>query len=157
MAYTTDLTSGFGTVMPSSGGGKLYVLQKYVDFSVTANNLAQNETMCLFHIPAGVLAREVGMWVITADADVSDVDIGYATTSGTVAEADSFVDGATLAATGWIRDVLGETFSFNGTAGFVYTAEWDIVLTNKDTDTINGAKILFYVIAIDLREQTDQF
>lgn len=157
MAYTKDVTTGFTSVLPACARDKLYVLQKYVDFTDTDNALANAETMGIFDIPAGVLVREVGMWVITADADISDVDMGSYSTAGVAVGATTFVGSATIASTGWKRDVLGQTYSFDGTAGYISASDWSIGFSNNDAQTINEAKIMFFAICIDLREQAQLF
>lgn len=152
MAFTVDLTSAEGTTVPVDGINKCFVMRRTVDFTKTANQLAQTATMALFDIPAYILVREVYMVVTTADADVSDVDIGTFSTAGVAVSADGFIDGATIASTGIKRDVAGETYSINdGTAGYVAAAAWSVGLTNNDADTINGAVITFCAECVDLR------
>jgi hypothetical protein len=108
--------------------------------------------MGLFKVPAGVLVEEVLMRVKTPDADVTDVDIGAYSTAGVAVSADGFMDGATLANAGIVRDLAGETYSRqDGTAGYSSTSEWMIGLLNNDADTINEAVVEFIAICVDCR------
>ena len=153
MAFTKDLTTTDGYAVPVDGVvGKEFQMNRRVDFSVAANQLAQNEIVALFKVPAGVLVEEVIPYVETPDTDVTDVDIGGFTTAGVAIVADGFIDGGTLAAAGAVRDFAGETYSRqDGTAGFCSTSNWIIGLTNKDADTLNGAVVNFVAICKDLR------
>ena len=125
MAYDLDLTDNSAS-LAWDGRNKQVVLTKEVDFSVAANQLANTKNMCLFNIPAGVLIDEVLAIVKTADADIST--------------------------TGIKRDLAGETYSkTNGTAGYYCTVDTDIVVTNNDAQTINGAVVVFVALCTDLR------
>lgn len=149
MAFTVDKTSGDGYALPRDGQGKTFVLEKEVDFSLAANQLAQTEIMALFKIPADVLVQEVLMEVLTADTDVTDVDIGSFTTAEVAVAADGFVDGGTLASLGYVRDVSGETYS--PPTGYISTGDWIVGLTNNDANAINEAKVRFLAVCLDLR------
>jgi hypothetical protein len=153
MAIHIDLTSAEGYAVPVDGAvGRTFQMVRHVDFTETANQLAQTEIMALFKVPAGVLVKEVMIYVETADADVSDVDIGNASSAGVTISADGFVDGATLASTGLKRDLAGETYSLqDGTAGYCSTSDTIIILTNNDADTINGAIVNFIARCEDCR------
>jgi hypothetical protein len=151
MAYDIDLTDN-GASLAWDGINRQVVLKKTVDFSVAANNLAQNKVAALFNIPAGVLIEEVLMVVKTGDAQVSDVHIGIATasTQATIS-ADGFLNSLSMVTAGCIRDLAGETYSKqDGTAGYYTLVDCDIILTNVDADTINGAIVDFFAICIDL-------
>lgn len=152
MAYDLDLTDNSAS-LAWDGRNKQVVLTKEVDFSVAANQLANTKNMCLFNIPAGVLIDEVLAIVKTADADISDIDIGIFTASTqAVISVDGFVDGADISTTGIKRDLAGETYSkTNGTAGYYCTVDTDIVVTNNDAQTINGAVVVFVALCTDLR------
>ncbi len=152
MAFDVDLTSRESACEPVDGILKKFVMKRRVDFTQTANQLATAKTMGLFQVPAYVLVEEVFMVVRTADADITDVDIGRFSAAGVVAAVDAFVDGATIAATGLVRDLAGETYSRqDGTAGYMGEAAWAIGLTNNDAQTINEAIIDFFAVCVDLR------
>ena len=152
MAFDIDLTANEGAVLPWEGKDKYFVMKKRVDFTESANQLANAKSMGLFDIPAYVLVEEVFMVVRTADADITDVDIGRYSTAGVVASVDGFVDGATLAATGLVRDLAGETYSKqDGTFGYMGTSDWAIGLYNNDAQTIDEAVVDFYAVCMDLR------
>ncbi len=152
MAFTVDLTAYEDPCVPVDGINRHVCLTRKVDFTETANQLIQTATMGLFLVPAYVLIEEVLILVTTADADITDVDIGRYSTAGVVAAVDAFVDGATLAATGLVRDLAGETYSrTDGTAGYMGEAAWAIGLINNDADTLNGAVVKFIALGVDLR------
>jgi hypothetical protein len=152
MAFTKDLTENDGYAPPVDGLNKKFVMKRRVDFTVAANQLANAQTMGLFNVPAGVLVEETLMNVVTPDADITDVDIGSFTTAGVAVVADGFVDGATLAAAGVVRDLAGETYSRqDGTAGYSSTSNWKIGFTNNDAQTINEAVVDFFALCVDLR------
>jgi len=123
--------------------GVQFMLEASVDFTVTANQLAQNETMALFDLPADTIVTQAFIEVETVDSDITDVDLGCSTDGSTAAD---LIDGATLAATGYVT---------NGTylpAG--YDAAQQVVLTNKDADTLNGAKIRVVLICFDASDRS---
>ncbi len=152
MAFAKNLTTSEGFSLPVDGLTKDVVLRKRVDFTAAANQLAQNEIMALFKIPAFVLVEEVFMVVRTADTDITDVDIGSFTTAGVAVSADGFMDGLSLAAEGLIRDLAGETYSpQDQTAGYMGTSDWVVGFTNKDAQTIDGAIVDFFAVCKDLR------
>jgi len=134
-------------------GLKKSIVQKVeVDFSIAANNLAQNKVMAVMRIPAGVLIEEIMLNVKTADADISDVDVGIATasTEATIS-ADGFINNADISTTGLKRDLAGETYSRqDGTAGYFTSVETDIIITNKDAQTIDEAVIDVIAVLKDL-------
>ena len=153
MAFEINLASSENAAVPVDGSiGKNFIMRREVDFTVAANQLAQTKAMGLFKVPAGVLVEEVLMRVKTPDADVTDVDIGSYSTAGVAVVADGFMDGATLANAGIVRDLAGETYSRqDGTAGYSSTSEWMIGLLNNDADTINEAVVEFIAICVDCR------
>jgi len=119
--------------------GESYRLQQTINFVTTANQLAQNETMALFDIPADTIIEQAFIEITTAQATVTDVDLGCSTDGSTAAD---LIDGATLAATGYVT---------NGTylpAG--YNAAQQVVLTNKDAQTIATAVIRVIVVCRDV-------
>ena len=152
MAFTVDLTENEGVAISVDSINRHFSMTRDVDFTETANQLIQTATMGLFLVPAFVLIEEVMILVLTADADITDVDIGRYSTAGVAAAADAFVDGATLANTGLVRDLAGETYSrTDGTAGYMGQADWAIGLINNDAQTLNEAKIRFIALGVDLR------
>lgn len=108
-----------------------------IAFTTTANQLAQNETMALFDIPAYAIIEDAFLNVRTADTDVTDVDLGISTDGSTN---DTLVDGASLATTGTKRGGTNAVVSQKVGATAV-----QVVLTNKDSDTINGAVVEVWV------------
>jgi len=123
----------------ASDVGKEYILSQTVAFTTTANQLAQNETMALFDIPANTMVSAAWIKVTTADTDITDVDLGVSTDGSTNA---TLIDGATLATTG---------YKTNGTyLPIAVTAANQVVLTNKDADTINGAVITVVIVCRSL-------
>jgi hypothetical protein len=114
--------------------GRDFVLEREIDFSVTANNLAQNATMALWDIPADTIITDAFIEVTTVSSDVTDIDLGCSTDGSTAAD---LIDGATLANLGYVT---------NGTvlpAG--YNAAQQVVVTNKDANTMDAAKVRFII------------
>ncbi len=150
MAFKVDKCDS--PAMPWDGREKEFLLKKRIDFRLSANQLAQNEIMGIFEIPGNVLVEEVLLNVITADADVSDVDVGSFSTAGVAVAADGFIDGADVSTGGVKRDIADETYSLtNGTGGYVASANWKIGLTNKDAQALDAAVIDVIARCIDLR------
>lgn len=133
MAYNVDIEPTSGA-LPHSTLPSVNRLKFRVDFTDSDNNLAQNETMKLWTIPANTWVLNAFIDVITADADVSDVDLGYGDGTAGQATNDDFVDGVTLATT-------GRKFTAGMTAPVNITSETGLLLENNDADTINGAVI----------------
>lgn len=151
MAFDIDQTTYDGYAPAEDGFMKSFIMKRTVDFTVAANALAQTKVMGLFKVPAYVLVREVIMVVKTADAQVSDVDIGSYSTAAVAVDADGFHNGSTLASTGIIRDLSAAYNLLAGTAGYVSATNWTIGFLNNDADTINDAKIDFFADCVDLR------
>jgi len=121
--------------------GKFYMLEIDVDFTVTANQLAQNEVMALFDIPADTLILHGSIEVTTADTDVSDMNLGCSTDGST---ANDIIDAADVSSTG---------YKVNGTyLPSMYNAAQQVTLTNIDTDTINEAIIRVILFCADVSE-----
>lgn len=100
-----------------------------VDFTETANQLAQNETMALLDIEADKRVHAL-IKVVTADTDITDVDLGLSSAGATAAD---LADGVTFASAAYVE---------NATLLYVNTSEAkQLVLTNKDAQTINQAVI----------------
>jgi len=153
MAFKVNLCTNQRPALPWDGRNKHFVMKKRVDFTQAANQLATDEIMALFDVPAGVLVEEVLMNVVTADADIDAVDIGSFTVAEAAISADGFHDGTSIAATGLKRDLAGETYSKQDqAAGYMGTSDWIIGFTSKTAaQTLNGAVIDFYAVCVDLR------
>ena len=76
---------------PWAGIEKHYVLEGTFDFSVAANNAAQNDTVTLFEVAADQLCTGVSVKVTTVEDGTATIDIGL--TGGTV---DLFINGADI-------------------------------------------------------------
>ena len=86
--------------------GRAFVLKTdVIDFTVAANQLAQNETMAVLDIDADVIIENAMIEVLTADTDVTDVDIGTSADGSTAA---NLGDGLTLATTGYKREAAAD-------------------------------------------------
>jgi hypothetical protein len=140
---TVNLTTE-GEARPALGAIAAHVLRKKIDFTETSNQLAQNQVMALFKVKAGQFVGPGYARVITADTDITDIDIGYNTDSGTTD--DKICDGMTLATAGYVQ---GATDNNTTTSPAFMSADAYIVLTNKDAQTINGAVIEVCVIVYD--------
>lgn len=156
MAFNIDLTENGATGtpgdVPEAGLRKFFTMERTIDFTVTANQLANAQVAAIFTVPAYVLVEEVMILVHTADADITDVDVGNYTTAGVATVVDGFIDGATIATTGLKRDVTGETYSpQSGTVGFMGTTDWVVSLYNNDAQTIDGAILTIIAKCQDLR------
>lgn len=112
--------------------GRAFVLESdIIDFTVSANQLAQNETMAVFDLDADVIIENAMVEVLTADTDVTDVDLGTSTDGST---ASNLGDGLTLGTTGYKREAAADF-------GVATASAVQVVFTNIDSDTINQAKI----------------
>ncbi len=129
--------------MPTDGVHKHFVMKNTVDFSESGKSLAQNESAGIFDVPAGVMVERVVMNVKTAQADISDVDVGI--DGGT---ADGFIDGADISTTGFKTDI---DEGYTPTAGFLSDSNAIIAVKNMDAQTLNAAKIDFLAVCVDLR------
>jgi hypothetical protein len=118
--------------------GKSYILDSVtVDFSVTGNNLAQNEIMDIYDIPANTVVEWAVLNITTAQADVTDVDLGVAATGVTAAD---LIDGGSLASAVGITGAAAQT-----PAVVVGSTAEVVTFTNKDAQTIASAVIQFIV------------
>jgi hypothetical protein len=153
-----DLAKGTGFALPWPAH-RVGVLRRRVDFTVTANQLASGKLMSLFKLPADCMVIKAGMYVKTADAQVTDVDLGLFTLAGdadsaayTAVDADGFIDGLDISSTtGYRIGLVSSAYNTQGTDPLHVTAANSVVaLTNNDADTINDAVIDFYVVCIDV-------
>lgn len=154
--FNVNLTSSEGATLPVDGFGKSFVLKRTVDFTDTDNQLAQNAIMALFHIPAYVKVREVLMRVTTADTDITTVELGGYSRSGTTIteiDLDGFGVNATLAATGYVAMDVDAVYNPAGTGGrgYVATSDWYVTVKNTDANTLDEAVVEFIAICEDLR------
>lgn len=132
MALTRDLTAIFGTAKSARGLDKKMLASYEIDFSATSRSLAQNEIMGVVDIPAGCIIYGGFVKVKTAQATITDFDIGISTSQATAAD---LADGISLASTGFVA------FNNVTTGGVKVTAASELVLTNIDAQTLNSAKI----------------
>jgi len=150
--WTVDKTSDQGFALPWSAE-RVAVMRRTIDFSVAANNLVQNGVMPIFKLPADCIVLACGIKVTTADAQVSDVDLGLYTEASdtiTAVDIDGYGDGLTLAATGYVNDP-DAVFNSLGTSAFaVVAADSYFTIKNIDADTINGAVVEFYAVVVDI-------
>jgi len=132
MASTVDLSTTYFSARAAKGIYQRSIASFYIDFSATGQSLAQNETMTIVDLPAGCIIYGGMIDIETAQATISDVDLGVSTDGTTAAD---LADGITLAATGFL--------AFNNvTAGGVKpVAASNLVFTNKDAQTLNSAKV----------------
>ena len=90
MASTVDNRPTSSLPVFSRVGKSGYSVSASIDFSVAANNLAQNETMSIFDIPAHSNIEWAKVYVSTADTDITTVDLGFSTDGST---SDILLDG----------------------------------------------------------------
>jgi hypothetical protein len=122
------------------GHQKAYTLTKTINFATTGYALAQNETMAILDIPADTMFLAASFKVTTAQATISDVDLGVSTTGATD---DSLIDGATFATTGIKGCAATGIAIFNAAAT-------QLVITNLDAQTLNSAVVKVTVVMVDL-------
>lgn len=125
--------------------GEQYRIEIPVDFTTSSNQLAQNEVMSLYTVPQDSLITYAGIKVTTADADVSDMNLGISTDGATD---NSLIDALDPSATGW---------EVSANLSVECTADSQIVLTNIDADTIDEAVIRVVVIILPLLDSTDSY
>jgi hypothetical protein len=123
----------------SAVGGAVQVWKQTIDFSESGMDLAQNEIMAVAKIKAGMLLLAAQIEVITAQTDVTTVDLGYSTDGSTD---HTLKQNGTLASTGYL-------------AGYAtpvsFTADNYVVFTNTDANTLNTGKIQISLVIADLR------
>lgn len=147
---TVEIDNSGGAAIERQGpNSRWVVLYNRVDFSKAANYLATTLSMGVLKVPAGVKIIRAFMNVLTADTDVTDVDLGI---EG--ADEDGFQDGATLATTG-LKEAITAAYQVDGVGYSDLVNDQVIALKNNDADTINQAKIDFFAWGIDLRNPND--
>jgi hypothetical protein len=156
--FTAIQTDNDGFALPWDGIQTVGVMKREVDFSVAANYLATTQVMPIFKVPAYVKIREFGMRVITADTDVTTVDLGVytrdeSTLAITAVDLDGFAVDVSLASTGYVAMDVDAVYNPQGSGakGYVGIVDAYLCIYNSDTDTINGAKVEFFAIWEDLR------
>lgn len=145
-AYNANLV-GDGTVISPNHSG-VQVFRKRVDLAAEAakagvSSFASSDTLGLLELPAGTRVLCVDVHVITAEGATLTADIGV---TGT--DADGWVDGVDLNATGWTAGVFAGTLGGAGatadpvvltgfTGGRLVTADSriDILFNNSSADT----------------------
>jgi hypothetical protein len=123
------------------------VWETKIDFSTTGYALAQNETMAIWDLPAGVQVEGAKLYVDTAQATITDVDLGVSTDGSTD---DGLVDGASLAAASVYKS--GGTNATGAVFPLDVDAASQVVFTNKDAQTLNSAVVNVIIKVCDMRE-----
>jgi hypothetical protein len=128
--------------------GMEYMLETTIDFSVTANNLAQNETMALLDIPADVLVKRCLVEVITEEADITDINVSISADGST--ETSIIADALDISSTGYKQ---------NATLMYVApsTSATQLIVKNIDANTMDAAKLRFIIICQDVDAQASTF
>ena len=118
--------------------GKSYILDSVtVDFSVAGNDLTNGQIMDIYDIPANTVVEWAVMNVTTADADVSDVDLGVAATGVTALD---LIQAGDVSSAVMVGGAAAETpIVIVGSTAEVVT------LTNQDAQALNAAVIQFIV------------
>lgn len=143
---TTD--QSIQPLAPVQPNGFLY--EKTIDFSVAANNMAVNDTMQLFDLPAGLLVLGTKVEVLTAEGGAATCDIGV--TGGDV---DKYIDGANLNSAGTVMSGdagTAEPGSMETSGAYIATAETASLLCL--TGALDAAKIRVQMFGLDLRSRT---
>lgn len=157
MAETFDNRQGTAYVPVGNAELPYRLARLTVDFSETANVMADTDIMKLFSIDAGTFVDCVGVKVITADGEACTPDIGDYTSAGVVVDVDGYFDAIDFNATGMSISKPG-TFTLNEAApntflawvrpyaqGKLYTADSDICLTAAGSG-IENAEVEFSVL-----------
>jgi len=154
MALTVDKTNT-ESGPPHRGPDRNYTMKLTIDFTTAANQIAQTETLGLFKIPKSTLVKEAYFVVRTADANITDVDIGIYSNADVVEDADELCDNLSLAATGLIKDTTGADASWDGATGGSHgyfntaAAYKKVVLTNNTAATLDEAVVDFFIECTD--------
>jgi hypothetical protein len=155
-AFTVSKVANDGYSL-SWPGNKLTVLRKRVDFSVAANNLAQNGIMGIFKVPADCFVLKFGMKVITVDADIETsglLGVYTETAAGviTVVDADGYgVTGQILTVAGYVASDVDAAFNSGGADSFHPLADNSVLtFTNLDSATVDAAVVDFFAVLVDV-------
>lgn len=129
-------------------------LKKTVDFSVVANNLVTTGVMSIFKLPAKCIVLACGIKVLTADAQISDVDLGLYTEAAngdiTAVDIDGYGDGLNLTATGYKKDPDAAFNSAGAEAMHVVVADSFFTIKVITNATLNDAVVEFYAVVMDV-------
>ena len=146
MALTRDKSTTFASTRSWKGSKQNYTASFEIDFSATDMSLAQNEIMRVCVIPAGTAITSFAVKVLTAETEITDVDFGV--TTGTTTSA-TLADGLTFASTGWLAGNVD--LSATG-GGVIQTADSNLLITNKDANTLDSAKIQVVLNIVDFAQ-----
>jgi len=107
-----------GNAVNVSAGPQLHVQEAVLDFSTT--NLATDETIDVFQIPANTLVASVGYEIITASTGTGEIDLGdSASATAFLADQDGdAADGASAFGTGKSYDAADTVILKATTADF---------------------------------------
>jgi hypothetical protein len=135
----------------------LAVMRRRVDFSVTANNLAQNKIVSIFKVPADCVVLKFGMKVVTVDADIATsgtLGVYTETAAGVITEVDAdgySVTGQIMSVLGYVATDLDAALAMGGADSLhPMAANSVLTFTNIDSDTINAAVVDFFAIVLDV-------
>lgn len=137
MASTVD-NRATGEKLPIAMERRPILVKFNIDFTDTDNQLDQNETMSLGTLEAGDIVLASYINVTTADATISDVDLGYSTDGATNA---GFIEAADITTTGVKAGAVA-------LYPVIFTAENQIVFTNNDAQTIDEAVVEVYLLVV---------
>ena len=157
MAVTFDNRQGAAYVPIGNAEMPYRLARLTVDFSETANVMADTDIMKLFAIDADTFVDNVAVRVITADGEACTPDIGDYLENGNVVDVDGYFDAIDFNATGSSISKPG-TFTLNEAnpntflawvrpyaQGKLYTANSDICLTAAGSG-IENAVVEFSVL-----------
>ena len=136
MASTYDVTASVSAPPVESSFHRVEF--KFLGTDVATAGLAQNETVSLYQFPAGAIILGAQMKVLTAQSDVTDVDLGVHTSGSTDA---SLLDGVSLASAAFVGVTIAAPVYCN--------AATYLVLTNKDAQAWTTGKVKIMVSYID--------
>lgn len=126
-------------------GGKFNRIVYTIDFSATGYSLAQNDVLVIEDdLTLGTAIFGTIIKVTTAQATISDIDVGLDSTATHVAS-DTLIDGADISSTGWVGNG-----SMDATPTYVTASGTGIVLTNKDAQTLNSAVIELHLFVANV-------
>lgn len=144
---TSALQAGIGAEPSYWAANGVAVWEAVVDHSIAANQMAVNDTMPLFKIPAGMHVIGASVETLVVEGAAATVDMGI--TGGDV---DGYIDGATVNSLGVV--VSGDAATAEPIAmensGRRTTAE-ELVSILALGATIDAAKVRYQVMAIDSR------
>jgi len=142
-----DLTVGQGDA-PLGATLSSFLYERVVDFSVTGQQLAANDTMQLFDLPAGLHISGAKVEVLTAQGATCTADLGL--TGGNV---DEYIDGANLNVAGVTMSgdaATDEPVAMANNGKYLSAAETVSLLA---LNALNAAKVRFQIFGFDLRSR----